>query len=286
MRPILLLATLHFAAACADAPAGDGAVATGDAADGSGTPGAFGGQPVARALAFRSYRVISVSGGRSEGFDLDGQQAGSGSPDDCGQSDAVAPDGTQGIDNGVGQLWTDFYDVVGASQESLFREGLSRGGQVPLLVLPDDASSRFATARYDGASVDFDGLLASYQTFDTNGSGLPVPASVTSDILRFGPAEVSVEVEVFVLTFELPIGAFQGELHRGGDGTWRGVVGGAFPVAAIPAPLGAVGALANGQPLSEALAAAADLGSADGSCGAISFAAEVEAVESFVVAPR
>lgn len=283
MRSVALLAFAALVVGCSEPPEVDG---TPDSSDGSGTSGAFGGQGVASALAFRAYRVAASTGGVTVGFDLDGLVSAEGSGQACGQADAASPDGTLGIDNGVGRLWPAFYDVLGDSLESLFREGVSRGGEIPMLVLPAEAPAAFAVARLQGAAVDFDGLLAGFQTFDLEPGSQPFPVIQSPGRVVFGPAPAVVQVEAFSLAFALPIEGLRGDLRRDEDGIWRGLVGGSFPLVAVPEPLAAVVSLASGQPLSEALSSAADLGGVGARCAGISFGAHVEAVEAFAVAPR
>ena len=283
MRSVAVLALAAFVLGCSEPSEVHG---TPDSSDGSGTSGAFGGQAVAPALAFRAYRVAASRGGVTVGFDLDGLVSAEGADQACGQADAASPDGTLGIDNGVGRFWPDFYDVLGDSLESLFREGVSRGGDIPMLVLPDASDAQFAVARLQGAAVDFDGLLAGFQTFDLETGGQPFPIIQSPDRVVFGPAPAVVQVEAFSLAIALPIEGLRGDLRRDQDGVWRGPVGGSFPLDAVPEPLAAVVSLASGQPLSEALSGAADLGGAGARCNGISFGAQVEAVEAFAVAPR
>jgi hypothetical protein len=240
---------------------------------------------VERALVFRTYQVAAVTNDHSVGFDLDDLVSTDSTADGCGQADATAPGGATGIDNGVGRVWAAYYDVIGDSLESLFREGVSRGGEIPLLLLAGTTQARFATAHFDGAQVDFDGLIAGYQTFDLDGSGQPLALDVTDTSISFGPVSAEVHVEVYSLLFALPLQGLRGALHRDDDGVWRGVVGGSFALASVPAPLAAVVSLSSGQPLADLLPRAGDLPDSTGACRRISFAATVEAVEGFAVAP-
>lgn len=284
MRRVLGLSVLALVAACVEQAADSAESADRGSAGDSGTDGAFGGQPVSLAIAFRRYQVISVEDGISAGFNLDGlitADEGSG----CGGSDATASDGTPGIDNGVGQLWADFYEVLGEPLQSLFEESVSRGGEIPVLAFPADRPPRFSTARLNSAQVDFDGLLAGYQTFDVEQPGWQIDLVRTDNELVFGPASVEVQVEGFNVSTPVPIEQFQGALRRGTDGIWRGIVAGSFGVAAIPEVFGEITSLSRGEALVDALRRAADLPASIGTCDRISFAAEVEAVEGFVVAP-
>ncbi len=281
----MLLALALVSSGCSDAAQPEPAAGPGSGGNGSGTGGAFGGRPVERALVFRTYQVAAVTNDHSVGFDLDDLVSTDSTADGCGQADATSPDGTLGIDNGVGRIWPAFFDVLGDSLESLFREGVSRGGEIPLLVLPVASNAQFAVARLEGAAVDFDGLLAGFQTFDLEAAGQPFPVTQTPDRVLFGPAPAVVQVEAFSLAFALPIDGLRGALHRDDDGVWRGVVGGSFPLASVPAPLAAVVSLSSGQPLADLLPGAGDLPDSTGACRRISFAATVEAVEGFAVAP-
>jgi hypothetical protein len=279
----MLLALALVSSGCSDAAQPEPASEPGSGGNGSGTGGAFGGEPVVSALLFRDLRVASVSDGLSVGFDLDGRVSSDSRPDGCGLADATAPDGTPGIDNGVGSIWADFYDVLGASLESLFRDGVSRGGDIPALVLGGDA--RWTSARLDGAAVDFDGLLAGYQTFDLLGSGQPVVVDATGDTLEIAPWDTVVVVPAFGPPLTLAVTGLRLSLHRDEDGVWRGVAGGAFEADAIPEVLATITALTSGETLATAVARAADLPDAANACRRISFAATVEAVEGFVVPP-
>lgn len=279
----MLLALALVSSGCSDAAQPEPAAEPGSGGNGSGTGGAFGGEPVVSALLFRDLRVASVSDGLSVGFDLDGRVSSDSRPDGCGLADATAPDGTPGIDNGVGSIWADFYDVLGASLESLFRDGVSRGGDIPALVLGGDA--RWTSARLDGAAVDFDGLLAGYQTFDLLGSGQPVVVDATGDTLEIAPWDTVVVVPAFGPPLTLAVTGLRLSLHRDEDGVWRGVAGGAFEADAIPEVLATITALTSGETLATAVARAADLPDAANACRRISFAATVEAVEGFVVPP-
>lgn len=294
MRPALSLVVL-LVTGCAGQQGADGNAvvrAAEDAApnDGGGqdigTDGAFGGQPVASALIFRSYRVISVFDGMSQGFDLDGVASLEGEGSGCRRQDAVAPDGTVGIDNGVGRLWTDFYEVLGDPVESLFREAVSRGGEIPLLVMPTDGPSLFGWSRLDGAAVDFDGLLAGYQTFDLErGGGSPV-VSVGLEALSFGPFNTNVRVVAFSIELDFEVEGLRGKLWKRSDGVWLGTVGGTIPLNILPESLLGVSSLVTNEPLFDAMTRLADSEPVGASCSRISFAAEVEAVEGFAVGFR
>jgi hypothetical protein len=267
-----------------DADAGNSVEGLDDSGSLDPTDGAFGGQPVSPAIAFRRYQVIAVSDGISAGFNLDGLvSADEGS--DCGGSDGTASDGTPGIDNGVGRLWTDFYEVLGEPLQSLFQESVSRGGDIPVLAFPAGRPPRFAIARFNGAQVDFDGLLAGYQTFDVEQPDWQIDLVQTDNELMFGPSTVEVHIEVFMFYIPVLIEQFQGALHRGTDGIWRGTVGGLFPTSVLPEALGGVSSLRTGELLLDALTRQADMPEAERGCTRISFAAEVEAVEAFAVLP-
>jgi len=279
----LRMLALLCGTACSEPPSDDAASSRSEGADASSTDGAFGGEPVVSALLFRDLRVASVSDGLSVGFDLDGRVSSDSRPDGCGLADATAPDGTPGIDNGVGSIWADFYDVLGASLESLFRDGVSRGGDIPALLLSGDG--RWTSARLDGAAVDFDGLLAGYQTFDLLGSGQPVAVDASRDTIEVAPWDAIVLVPAFGPPLRLAVTGLRLSLHRDEDGVWRGVAGGAFEADAIPEVLATITALTSGETLATAVDRAADLPDAANACRRISFAATVEAVEGFVVPP-
>jgi hypothetical protein len=278
----LLMLALLCDTACSEPPYNDVAPSRSEVADAASTDGAFGGEPVVTALLFRDLRVASVSGGLSAGFDLDGLVS-TVTDESCGGADFTGPEGTPGIDNGVGTIWADFYDVLGASLESLFRDGVSRGGDIPALLLGNDA--RWASARLDGAAVDFDGLLAGYQTFDLLSSGEPVVVEQRADTLEVAPWDTVVVVPAFGPPLTLSVTGLRLSLHRDEDGVWRGVAGGAFEADAVPEVLGTIPALASGETLTAAVARAADIPDATNACRRISFAATVEAVEGFVVPP-
>jgi hypothetical protein len=278
----LLMLALLCGTACSEPLSDDVAPSRSEVADAASTGGAFGGEPAVRALLFRALRVASVSGGLSVGFDLDGMVS-TATDESCGGADFTGPGGPAGIDNGVGTIWADFYDVLGASLESLFRDGVSRGGDVPALLLGDDA--RFTSARLDSAAVDFDGLLAGYQTFDLLGSGQPLVVDATGDTLEVAPWDTVVVVPAFGPPLRLAVTGLRLSLHRDEDGVWRGVAGGAFEADAIPEVLGTIPALASGETLTAAVARAADIPDATNACRRISFAATVEAVEDSVVPP-
>ena len=270
----------------ADVHAAQDAAPNYDGAQDVGTDGAFGGQPAASALVFRSYRVSSVIDGMSPGFDLDGvasqEEEGSG----CRREDAVAPDGTVGIDNGVGRLWTDFYEVLGDPVESLFREAVSRGGEIPLLVMPTDGPSLFAWSRLNGATVDFDGLLAGYQTYEVERGGGSSPVSVDTDAIAFGPFDTTVRVVAFSIELNFEVEGLQGLLSKRSDGVWEGTVGGTIPLNILPESLLGVSSLVTNEPLFDAMTRLSDSNPVGASCSRISFAAEVEAVEGFAVGFR
>jgi len=276
----LLMLALLCDTACSEPLSDEAASSRSEVADAASTDGAFGGEPVLKALFFRDLRVAPVSGRLSVGFDLDGRVS-TATDGSCGGADFSGPEGTPGIDNGVGTIWADFYDVLGASLESLFRDGVSRGGDIPALLIGNDA--RWASARLDGAAVDFDGLLAGYQTFDLLGSGEPVVVEQTGDTLEVAPWDTVVMVPAFGPPLTLAVTGLRLSLHRDEDGVWRGVAGGAFEADAVPEVLGTIPALASGETLAAAAARAADLPDAANACRRISFAATVEAVEGFVV---
>lgn len=278
----LLMLALLCGTACYEPPSDDAASSRSEVADASSNHGAFGGEQVASALLFRDLRVASVSDGLSVGFDLDGLVS-TAADARCGGADFTGPEGTPGVDNGVGTIWADFYDVLGASLESLFRDGVSRGGDIPALLLGGDR--RWTSARLDGAAVDFDGLLASYQTFDLLGSGQPVVVDASGDTIEVAPWDTVVVVPAFGPPLTLAVTGLRLSLHRDEDGVWRGVAGGAFEADAIPEVLATIPALTSGETIAAAVARAADLPDAANACRRISFAATVEAVEGFVVPP-
>jgi hypothetical protein len=278
---VLMLALL-WGMACSAPSSEDAAPSPLEVSDAAGTDGAFGGEPVVRALLFRDLRVASVSGGLSNGFDLDGRVS-TGTDGSCGGADFIGPEGTPGIDNGVGTIWPAFYDVLGASIESLFRDSVTRGGDIPALLVGNDAL--WTSARLDGAAVDFDGLLAGYQTFEQQGSGQVVEVIQSGERIEVGPWNTDVIVPVFGAPLSLPVLGLRMNLQRDGAGIWRGIAAGSFDVAAIPEVLGEITSLSRGEAVADALLRAADLPDAANACRRISFASEVEAVEGFVAGP-
>jgi hypothetical protein len=278
------VAAVMLLAGCAE-PAADLQAADAGPTEGSGTDGAFGGEAVFPALVFRSYRVLPVLLGESDGFNLDGRMSSGSDREGCLKEDSKAPNGTGGIDNAVGGFWSAFYEAFGSSLESIFREAASRGGEIPLLVLPPQGGARFGTARLDGAQVELSGLLSGYQTFDLEVIGEWMPASIGNTQLSFGPGDVDVTVEVFSVSFVLPIERLQGELRRDARGVWVGKVGGSFAVDAVPEVFANIVCFGASESLLPTIVEAADMTGPDGACSRISFAAAVEAVESFAVWP-
>jgi hypothetical protein len=227
--------------------------------------------------------------GVSSGFDLDGVVSAAGDGTGCGHADRVSPDGTPGIDNAFAGLLPALEATEASAIEDLVQAAIAVGDLLLLFEVSgiDDPVNDDCVdvAVYRGAGAPLlapDGTLLDGQTFETD----PDPARLdcvplVDGVIEGGPLALQLEVQVLDVALDLAMQDARMRLALHDDGSMTGVFGGAVPLAGI-LKIVEEDDLADLRDLVTSLVTlAADLDTAEETCGALSITFEHTAVEAF-----
>lgn len=241
---------------------------------------------------------IASTGSTSEGFDLDGRVSDGSAAADCGKSDLVAPDGTEGIDNAFGGLLPLIASLGGAALPDLVQNSVLSG---ELLILVE--MSRYATAvpgecfparvvRGAGLpALGTDGVILPYQTFeiDPEQDVSELPCMELQDDGSFVADGLSLRLKMNVFDESIDLTAADGRIRiePTDDGAWKGLIGGAVSVAEITTNV--LGFDAIPESLEQGVVSAVELNAdlapdPNGVCTQVSVTLDFDAVPAFLFA--
>lgn len=237
-----------------------------------------------------------VEDGVSDGFDLDGDVSTAGGPGGCGVADAVAPDGTGGVDNAFGKLLPILETTEFVAAEELINSTI-RSGELLLLAeltgvdsLEADTCVGMAMRRATGAPLlGTDGAFLPGQTLDLDPSfaAVELPAqALVGGSAEGRPFALDLPVQVLnaALEFELHDGALRLDIDESGDAS--GVFAGALDTAKLIEVAGEEGIDDSVvELLSSLLSGVADLApDSEGQCQAISVSLSFTATPVYIYA--
>jgi hypothetical protein len=182
--------------------------------------------------------------GRVPGFDIDGKTSGEDDLETCSKADAVAPDGTVGIDNQFAGL-VPLIELAGlGALEGLVQSSIDNGSILLLLDLSDvqdwknDPSVQVTLRAAAGTPLlGTDGLLLAGQTFSLSARSpeLLIPGGrIEAGVLRTGNFDGKLPIQVFGVDYELDMRKAQvAATVLGDDRLENGLVGGGITLKSI-----------------------------------------------------
>lgn len=242
----------------------------------------------------RQIRITRESEpGVAEGFDLDGAVSEAGEMESCGHADLVDPDGRMGIDNQLAKIWPALEPLVGEAVEGLLQGAINEGRMlimIELSELDDMKNDDDVTLSVYAGSLDPEigtlGLIAPDQTFymdyeRPNSSVAQV--QIADGELVAGPVLIEIPLNILDANFNLRMENGQVRLKINDDGTYSGILAGAFHVPSVLGELLETGAAAETRLVTPIFESNADMGLVDGKCEYFSTAFGFEGTTAFVV---
>ncbi len=243
-------------------------------------------------------RALGIAGelepGVAEGFDLDERSSPPGEEDSCQHGDAVSPDGQEGIDNQFGRMWPAIEPLVGEAVEGLLQGAINEGRILMMMELADlddlqnDDNVTFNIYRGSlDPQIGTFGLIAPDQTFRIDDS-FPLTSveglKLENGELVAGPVPIQFPIDILDARFNMNIQDALVRVQIHDDGSFTGVIGGAFSVPDVIGELLMTGAAAETRLVAPAFEANADMGrDEDGTCNLLSAAFVFEGTTAFVV---
>jgi hypothetical protein len=242
----------------------------------------------------RRVLVTSVTeDGVVEGFDLDGRDSAAGDTETCGHGDLVAPDGSPGIDNQLGRMWPVLKPLVGTAVEGLLQGAINEGSMLMVLEIAgiddlqndDDVTFNLFNAILD-PNIGTLGLISPDQTFYYN---YERPSSTVENLqivdgeLIAGPVRLEIPINILEEDFNMVMDDGWVHITINEDGTFEGIMAGAFHVPTILGVLLESNAAQEARLVLPVFEANADMGYEDGKCNLFSTAVSFEGTTAFVV---
>jgi hypothetical protein len=259
-----------------------------------GTSTALGTLAPRPALLVRSITVAgSQNSSTAPGFDLDGRVSTATDREACGKRDFTSPDGVPGIDNQIGAVWSSVYSIVGQPVNGLIGDAVNEGRLSLILELDDlddfthDDSVGVTLYRATNPNpiLGTKGLIQAGQTFEVQPEKPVVgfePTAIVDGVLRLGPFDYPLDVDLFQANFRLNLIGVIVELREQPDGSWHGYMGAGVSVEEISA-VATEYAPNESRAIVPLLPNLADLEpGANGKCTYVSAVLEVDAVPSFL----
>ncbi|MCB9506280.1 MAG: hypothetical protein H6698_00110 [Myxococcales bacterium] len=237
--------------------------------------------------------TAEVEPGIAEGFDLDGRVSEAGDPESCGHGDRVSPDGRDGIDNQFAELWGLIQPLVGEQVEELLQGAINEGRVLvaaELAGVNDLRNDPDVTFNLYRVLLDPDvgtfGLIAPDQTFymDYDKPLSTVSgAAIVDGWVEAGPLRLDLPINVLELDIVLPLEGAYVRFHIDDDGTFSGVMGGAFNVPSVIDAVLATPAAEEMELVAPFFRNNADMQRVDGACEMLSATFGFEGTTAFVV---
>ena len=227
------------------------------------------------------------------GFDLDGRVSGAEDSETCGHADLVDPEGREGIDNQLAQLWTTLAPLVGAQVEALMQNAINEGRLLVMMELvgvDDPLNDPEVTLNlFTGVlrpSVGNQGLISPDQTFAfdyASPSSTVEGVSLVEGELVAGPVELKVPLSILDLNVIVKIERGRVRLRLSESGEMSGYISGALSVPDLIGELLNTGAERETRLVQPLFERNADLDPVEGKCTRISMALSFEGARAFVV---
>ena len=296
-----------------DAGGADGSMDTGgglDAGDGSGDAGGSGDAPDvddrtyfegeqymledSHVNVIRQFEITGlVEDGIANGFDIDQQVTEPGDPMHCNHGDLVDPDGREGIDNQLASIWSSLEPLIGEQTRALLQGAINEGRVLIMVELVgvddlqnDDSVSLNVFRGLLDPDIGNKGLIAPDQTFyldyDNPISSFDDVQIVDGEVIA-GPFELLLPLQILELDIVANVtnAWLRFDIHD--DGTFHGVIGGAFDLPQMFDAITMTGAEAEAELVRPIFESNADLGFSGGECTQLSAAFGIEGTTGFVV---
>ena len=231
--------------------------------------------------------------GVAQGFDLDGRVSEDGDPDSCNHGDLMSPDGQMGIDNQLATMWTALKPLVGDAVEALLRGAINEGRIILVAELTDvddiqnDDDVTFNLLRgILNPLVGTEGYISPDQTVLVD-YDYPVATAENIQIIDgefiAGPVQLEIPIDILTASFTMtiPEGWIRAKIQP--DGSFKGILGGAFDVPAVLNELYETNAADEAYLVTPIFEENADMGMVDGQCNFFSVAFHIEGATAFVI---
>ena len=230
--------------------------------------------------------------GSAWGFDLDGLVSVDGEEESCGHGDQVDPNGNDGIDNQLAQIWTFIEPVAGSISQELLQGSINEGRFLLMLEIvdadslvdADDVSLNIFSGIGD-PEIGTMGFITPHQTFSIDpeaGFTTLTGLSIRDGVLEAGPVDYSIPLDILELSTTLNIqnGVFRVEIAE--DGTFTGYMGGALSVSEFLEDIKATDAAEEAALVEALFVNNADMGFDGDSCDLFSMALQFSGTHAFV----
>jgi hypothetical protein len=173
---------------------------------------------------------VTDDSGFTPGFNLDGMVSQERDARTCGHGDAIAPDGSEGIDNNAAVLFESVEQLTAANPEEIIRSSINDGRLLLMTRLwgvddpENDECVDVELFQAEGLpQVGNDGYILKNQTFDRKDGSfrtLIECASIVDGMLEAGPFNGDLAVSVFAINVELKLrrARLRGEMSPNGLG--------------------------------------------------------------------
>jgi len=242
----------------------------------------------------RTMRIVGETApGVALGFDLDERVSEAGDVETCRHADLSDPEGRAGIDNQLAVMWPLIEPLVGEPVHGLLQQAINQGRVLIMMELAgvddlqndDDVTLNVyrATASPEVGNL---GYISPDQTFYYNyqmASSVVENAAIIDGELVAGPVEIDVPLKILDLDYIATVYRGVVRLKIREDGTFDGLIGGAFDVQEWIDTLLMTNAAYEAEIVAPVFTTNADLEPVDGTCSLISLAFEFDGTTAFVV---
>ena len=231
--------------------------------------------------------------GVARGFDLDGVMSEEGDEQGCGHADFVSPEGREGVDNQLAELWATLAPLVGEQVHALLQNAVNEGRVLVMLELEgvddlqnDDDVTLNVFRGVARPLVGTQGLISSDQTFEYDYES---PTSSIGGLeikdgeLIAGPLELNIPITILSLDIIAKIEFGRVHLTLNEEGEMSGYLSGAMNVPELSEALINTDAEREARLVVPFFERNADMVPVDGVCTYISMGLAFEATRAYVV---
>ena len=247
----------------------------------------------AEVLVVNTLELLREEDGRvSEGWDLDGVVSDESDPVGCFIPDLFHPDGSPGIDNAFGGLLPALEATEGAAIGALIQASVDSGELLLVMELVDmgDDCVDLNVVRGGGVpAIGGHGKILAGQTYDRDVTQPGFEGACAADdngqVVRVSDFTMRLPLNIFDESIDLTMLDGRLEIHRRGDGGYRGIFAGGVATAEIRANMALLDGIGDEIPqiMETAMDARADLlPDANGFCSRISVGFTFEAVSAYL----
>jgi len=239
-------------------------------------------------------RFIELEGdGVARGFDLDGRRSEDGDEESCGHGDFTSPEGREGVDNQLAELWATIAPLVGEQAHALLQNAVNEGRVLVMLELEgvDDLwDDEDVTLNIFKGSlrphIGTQGVITPDQTFDFDYES-PISSATGLKIvggqLIAGPLEINIPVTILSLDVVVKVELARVQLTLNQEGEMSGYLTGALHVPTLTEALINTDAEREARLVAPFFERNADMVKVDGVCTYLSMGLSFEATRAFVV---